>query len=237
MLKGLVAPDGTPIGADGESILPDGVQDFAALDGESKLDQALEDQLQDLLGDELQDPDKSKARFKLEVVFNEKRSRQAPYLGIVFAWTNGGFAHGGGDEVVYFCSGKVVRDDRIRTCNAPIDLKFVSEERAVCPTCKNVVDPKTLTGQVIAKLPTQHWTTLITNMFMLLDANADLRIGMMPGDLRGATDSEQERPQEGDRLNGVRNQRHWIHYSLVDIIKDTSAGSSFHKRIRAFLEA
>jgi hypothetical protein len=234
--KGILRPDGTPVDADGQSLLPDGVQDYAALGEDAKLDEALEEQVQGLLDQELQS-DKSKAKFKLEVVFAESRSKIKPYMGIVYAWTNGGFAHGGGDEVVYFCSGKVVRNGEEKSCNAPIDLKFVSREHAVCVACKTAVDPKTLTGQVVAKLTAQSWSKLITRMFLLLEANADVRMGMMPGDLHRAASTEQERSMRGDVLNRVRHQRTWVHYPLTDIIKDTSNGSSLAKRIQVFLEA
>jgi len=159
------------------------------------------------------------------------------YPGVIVAWTNGGFASGGGDEVVYFCTASVEKDGETRSCNAPLDLKFVSREIAVCPTCCNVIKPQELTGQVMARLTSQNWAKLLTRMFMLLEANADIRMGFMPGDLRGAAKVEQDKPRHGDVLNRVRLERNWVHYALKDIIRDTSTGSSLYQRIRVFLEA
>jgi hypothetical protein len=236
MNRGVVRSDGTSVTEDGQEMLPEGVSDLVELGNATKLDDALEEQLQSLFGTELRTGE-DQAKFKLEVVFAESRSRMKPFAGIVFAWTNGGFAHGGGDEVVYFCSGKVEKEGRLRSCNAPIDLNFISRQHAICPACRSAVDPKTLTGQVLAKLTSQSWAQLIVRMFMLLEANADIRMGMMPGDLRRASEIEQDQDRHGDVLNRVRHQRHWVRYPLVDIIKDTSNGSSLYKRIRVFLEA
>ena len=86
-----------------------------------------------------------------------------PYLGVVCIWTNGGFSHGGGDEVVYLCSGQTTnKQDEIITCGAPIDLKFVSHDVAVCAKCKSALVPKEMTGQIIAKLSGQNWAKLMT---------------------------------------------------------------------------
>ena len=236
MRAGQIKGDGSVESYDGGPMLPDGVFNTAAGGNDVRLDEELEKKLNTLLEDEL-GTDEDKAQFKLEVVFAESRSKMKPYAGMVFAWTNGGFAHGGGDEAVYFCTGQIEKNGETKTCNAPLDLKFISKEVAVCPVCRNALKPKDLTGQIFARLSSQNWARLITRMFVLLNADADIRMGMMPGELRTASEIEQDQSKAGDVLNNVRLQRHWVRYPLVDIIKDTSNGASLQKRIRVFLEA
>lgn len=230
-LKGYTQLDGSPA----KGILPEGVHDMAAIGDETVLDKAIQEQLEGLYVSELS---KTKARFKLEVSFMEGRSRMNPFLGVVCVWTNGGFSHGGGDEVVYLCPAKIEGSDgHPKTCGAPIDLKFVSKSVAVCAECGNPIKPKELTGQIVAKLTSQDWAKLMTQLFVRLQGDADIRMGFMSDGLRKAAVTEQGAQLHGDKLHAVRDRRHWVNYPLSSIIKDTSSGSSLYKRIRAFLEA
>lgn len=229
--KGYTNLDGTPAAG----VLPEGVSDLAAVGEETVVDRLIQEQLEEVYESEL---NKAKARFKLEVAFMESRSKIKPYLGVVCVWTNGGFGHGGGDEVVYLCTGKKLNDkDEVVTCGAPIDLKFVNRDVAICTECRQAIKPKELTGQIIAKLTSQNWAHLMTKLFVRLGGNADVRMGFMEGDLRGAAEIEQDKQHHGDHLHEVRDRRNWVVYPLKSIIKDTSAGSSFYNRIRTFLEA
>lgn len=229
--KGYTKIDGSP--ADG--VLPSGVTDMAAVGDETIVDKLIQEQLEEVYESEL---NKAKAQFKLEVAFMEPRSKTKAFLGVVCVWTNGGFGHGGGDEVVYLCTGKKLnKKDEVVTCGAPIDLKFVSRDVAICAECRQAIKPKELTGQIIAKLTTQNWAHLMTKLFVRLGGNADVRMGFMEGDLRSAAEIEQGKQLHGDVLHDVRDRREWVIYPLKSIIKDTSAGSPFYNRIRAFLEA
>ena len=220
--KGYTKLDGSP--ADG--VLPSGVHDMVEGGEATAVDQLVQEKLEGIYESEL---NQAKARFKLEVAFMESRSRMSPYLGVVCIWTNGGFAHGGGK--------KLNKRDEVVVCGAPIDLKFVSRDVAVCAECRQAIKPKELTGQIIAKLTSQDWAHLMTKLFVRLEGNADVRMGFMEGDLRVAAGTEQEKQLHGDNLHEVRDRRNWVIYPLKSIIKDTSAGSSFYNRIRAFLEA
>ncbi len=224
------------VDAEGNSAVPEGIVDLAALGEDLTLDAEIEEKLHNIWK-EVQTNTKLKAKYKLEVAFTEDRSMHKPFSGFVVALSNGGFAHGGGDEAVYFCTAKIDRDGRSRTCNNPLDLKWVGKTAAVCPKCRNVVDPKNLCGQIYAKLPMQHWATLVTQLFKILDCNADIRIGAMRGDIRRATQQEQARERQGEHLRAVRTQREWGIYPLENIIKDTAAGADLYGRIRAFLNA
>lgn len=231
------------IGADGRSALPSGldIQDYSAeadntvLSGEAqakyeKLIQQLDKE------DEKSDLIKSKARFTLEIAFSEKRSMFKPFAGVVVAWSNGGFLHGGGDQAVYFCGQRIARKDGgSRTCATPLDARLITKGVAVCPSCRRASKPADLVGQVIAKSTFQNWVTLVIRMINHLECNADLRMCAIGDDLRKANELEMQKEHRGDLLTKARQARSWTSYPLSRQIKDLTAGSSLESRIRAFL--
>jgi hypothetical protein len=227
------------VGPDGQSIVPGGLYDMAELAQDLTLDPHVEQKLEEIF-QSLQDssPGNITATYKLELALTEKRSAHRPYAGLISAWSNGGFAHGGGDEVVYFCPSKVEGPDgSTKTCGGALDLKWISKTVVLCPKCRQATKPKLLTGQIFARLPTQHWATLLLRCFEALEFSADIRIGALKGDLREAAQQEQEHEHRGDKLQYVRTERIWAIYPLANIIKDTGAGADLYGRIRAFLAA
>ncbi len=236
-----VARGGQPgfIKSDGKSIVPGDLYDMAELGQNLVLDPKVEKQLQELYErGQVAENQKLRAAYKLElVVGSEGRSKQKAFPGMLMAWTNEGFAHGGGDEVVYFCPQKIEEGEHERTCGNPLDLKWVGKEAAVCPKCKRATDPKKLTGQIFARLPMQHWATLVLKCFEALGMDADLRMKTIKKDLRVAAELEQAKYQGGDHLRAVRDSQEWVIYPLKNIIKDTAAGADLYTRIRSFLEA
>ena len=188
---------------------------------------------------EIEDEEFAKlAKYKLEVVFMKPRSRQDPFLGVICAWKNGGSIYGGGDEVIYFCSGKTEDQfGHLVDCNNPLDMKFVGGQAAVCPRCRTAVDPKTLCGQIIAKSTFQNWAKLITHVFHLLGNNADVRMGFMERRLSSVAAQEQAKQMHGEALTAMRKERHWVDYSLQAVIRDTINGADVEKRFHSFLEA
>jgi len=222
--------------ADGKSAIPGGLYDMAEL-GNALHDPELEAKVAETLKAVDGDFESLKAKYKLEIAFGERRSMLHPFAGLVSAWSNGGFLHGGGDEAIYFCPAKTEVRGMTQTCGAPITLQFVSGRVAVCEHCKQATDPKKLVGQFFARLPMQTWAVLITKMFRAMECSADIRIGVMHGDLRQATDKESLKELRGDVLTGVRDRREWGVYALNRIIKDTSTGADLQGRIRAFLSA
>jgi hypothetical protein len=222
--------------ADGTSAVPEGIVDHAIGAENVVLDLEIQKRLDSILSGEL--AENEKAQYKLEVAFTEDRSVHRPFSGVISMWTNGGYAHGGGDEVVYFCSAAVEKKGETRMCGSPLDLKWIHKRAAVCPVCRNAVDPKELTGQILAKLTVQNWTKLITKTWLQLGSNADIRIGMLKGDLRRATEDEQSTTRfGGEKLLKVRVEREWTIYPLRNILRDTAAGASLAGHIRAFLSA
>jgi hypothetical protein len=215
------------------SAVPAGITDLAQVGADLTLPDEVEQRLQELW-DQAADTEKLAAKYKLEVAFSEDRSMHRPYKGFLTAWTNGGFAHGGGDEGLYFCAGETREG---KTCNAPLEHKWVGAKNAVCPFCKNVIDVKKLSGQIYGRLTSQNWAHLIVRGFHLLGGDADIRLGFYSGDLRRAAVLEQETELRGDRLNKLRLDRRWVLYPLKNIVKDTSAGASLYLRVRALLNA
>jgi hypothetical protein len=223
------------VGADGRSALPAGIVDHSEGHENVALSAEVQARLDRLWKES--DLDKLRAKYKLEIAINEERSTIKPYTGLVTAWTNGGFANGGGDESIYFCPSLVEKNGQTKTCSAPIDLKWIGKAAAICPTCRQAVDPKQLCGQVGYKMTTQNWAAVITRMWLGLEGNADIRLGVMVGHLRARTDDVMKKTSlsAGDKLDGTRLQRKWAAYPLKNIIKDTSAGADLQKRIEAFL--
>ncbi len=179
----------------------------------------------------------STAKFILDIYFNEERSMHRPFSGFLMGWTNGGFAHGGGDEKVYFCPAKVERDGRTVVCAAPIPPNLNKRGLGVCVSCRTPSQGRNLVGEVFFKIPLTSWAAVIERYFFRLECNADIRIGIMRGALRQASEIEQGREKRGELLEGVRRQREWVRYSLASIIKDGSSGATLNARLNAFLRA
>lgn len=215
------------------------VFDMMELEKEVKLAEEVQTRLNDIIGDVLE---QDKAKYKLEVYFPYERSRDDSYPGFVSFWSNGGFAHGGGDHNIYLCTQKVERNGQTATCAQVIDIRFFTKDEAgnpiaICQHCKQVVDPEELCGQIFARLTSQNWARLILKCFQRLEHDADINITLVDGKLRTGTEQElQVKYQQGELINGSRTNRKHIQYPLKNIIRDTSNGSDLYTRIRAFLE-
>jgi hypothetical protein len=181
--------------------------------------------------------DQVRSRFLLDVMFNKGRSIHRPYDGLLVAYTNGGFLHGGGDEMVYFCPNKVEKNGHTKLCATPLPPIAIQGKVAVCPVCETPSRDRELIGQVYAKLTTQNWAALVTRMFYRLDCNADLRICILKGDLRKTTEEEKEKSSGGEKLHRLYNEHQWVRYTLAQMIKDTASGATLGHCINAFLRA
>lgn len=220
------------------SAVPEGIRDLASLGDNLLLDPDVEEKLATIF-EELAGENRSElsAKYKIEIAFTEGRSRDKAFGGFIYAVSNGGFAHGGGDEGIYFCTAKIDKNGVTKRCNAPLRPAWVGKEAAVCPECRQATKPKDLMGQVWARLTFQNWARLAERFFHALGGDADIRIGVMKGDLRVLTEDEMERSSRGEKLDRARVEREWVIYPLANIIKDTAAGATLSSRISAFLKA
>lgn len=229
------------VDAQGRPSLPAELRDLVAagLDADDvQLDADVEKKLEEVWAEIKTGGDaRLTATYKIELAFTENRSVHAAFGGFIYAVSNGGYAHGGGDEGIYFCTATVDRDGVARLCNAPLRPIWVGRDAAVCPICRQATKPKDLVGQVYAKLTFQGWGTLLEHMFHKLGCDADVRLGVMRGDLRQASAIEAEQHREGEDLIKVRVEREWVVYPLTNIIKDTAAGATLSSRLRSFLKA
>lgn len=229
------------VNAKGESAIKqltgnDDIFDMVAVGQDLKVSPEVEEQVESLMKS-MKDEDGHKAKFILDVYFNEERSMHRPFSGFLMAWTNGGFAHGGGDEKVYFCPAKVERGGHTKICAAPLPPNLIKHGLGVCLSCKQPSPDRTFVGEVFFKLPMSSWAAVIERYFYRLNCNADIRIGIMRGDLRAASVPQTSSEKQGEMLRNVRQRREWVRYSLPAIIKDGAAGATLGSRLNAFLRA
>lgn len=231
-----------PVNAKGESAINQmtgdaSIYDMVEAGGNLNLapdvEEALEKKMKAILGD----PNDFHAKFVLEIFFTDDRSMHKPFGGMLMAWTNGGYAHGGGDEKVYFCPQQVEKKGETKTCGAPILPALVMHGLAACPVCNKPSHDRDLVGEVFFRVPMSSWVTVVERYFYRLNCQADVRIGILKGDLRAAAIAEQETERRGDKLERVRQEREWVNYSLPALIKDGASGASLDARFSAFLRA
>lgn len=179
--------------------------------------------------------EKTKARYKIGLYFTGDRSARAPYKGFITLWTAGNDV-GDGDRSLYLCPQLISHGDRVRPCNAPLEYGMFTSQGAVCAKCRRHTKRDDLTGQIFARLTTQHWTVLVTRVFGILGCNADISVSYFQTDIRRETARTDERGTR-DALTQHRQARTEVVYTLARLIRDTSSGATVESAVRAFLEA
>jgi hypothetical protein len=232
MSHGLVSPTGES--AIRQLTGDNSIFDMVATGKDLQVSPEVEEQIQALMGTMTET---GEAKFLLDVYFNEERSIHRPFSGFLMAWTNGGFAHGGGDEKVYFCPSKVERNGQTKICAAPMAPNLIKHGVGVCVACQQPSRDKQFVGEVYFKLGMSSWAAVIERYFFRLECNADIRLGIMRGDLRKTTEIEQTSERQGELLENLRFRREWVRYSLKSIIKDGTSGATLESRLNAFLRA
>lgn len=226
------------VNAQGESAInemtgdPD-IFDMVALGQNLKLAPELEAKMQEDMKKLL--PTEERAKFLLEIMFTDERSLHRPFPGMLMVWSNGGFAHGGGDEKVYLCPSKVERGGHTKVCAAPLPISLIKHNLGICLSCKQPSRDKNFVGEVFFKLPMQHWVTVLTRYYALLESNCDIKLSLLRGDLRRTAGREQERELRGESLEKIRRPREHVRYALKDIIKDTRSGATLEAAFKAYL--
>jgi hypothetical protein len=178
--------------------------------------------------------DKELAKYKIEIMFERKRSKTAPTFGMMSFWESGAKFHGGGDTKMYFCAGKKMK---VNDCDIFIPDSSNGYGHLVCPRCKNVWKGEQVDGEVGAKLTMQNWAGVLLKYFMKLDARADIYMKFPKYDIRVLTQMEQDKQMMGDALAKARGDKQKCIYPLKNIIRDTAAGADLYSRFLAFLRA
>ena len=178
--------------------------------------------------------DQGLAKYKIELSFEYKRSRDLPTFGMMSFWESGSKFHGGGDTKMYFCAGRKLKKN---DCEAFIPDASTGYGHLVCPRCKIVWQGEQVDGEVGARLSMQGWATLIQRYFLRLDCCADIYLKFPRQSLRAAASVEQNKQMMGDKLTRARADIQKCIYPLRHIISETSAGADLHGRFVAFLRA
>jgi hypothetical protein len=190
--------------------------------------------------DRLLSDEQKKARYKLEVFFDEERSVHKPFGGIVTWWESGTKFHGGGDTKMYACDNNA-NFPRLegKGCKALMPESSSGFNFLVCPKCGTLWKNEEVAGEIYYRLPVQKWALVLLSWFRRLDHDADIRIKYARDDIRSVAMLEVERDRGGELLHRVRSEerRSISTYPLMNIIKDTSAGADLYQRILAFLQA
>lgn len=183
--------------------------------------------LQELLGkDEV-------AKYKIEVMFNQKRSSSgAPFPGVMVVWHNGSSMGGGGDELLYPCPNN--------QCKGYIgtDNIAVQTQSAFCPECRMVWGQDKLSEIRAYNLPDQLWAEVIAAEFLRMGGHADIYLKVAGGKLRqGVEDTaDKEGGFVAEALYAGR-KKEAVLYTMRNIMKDVSSGSSVQSRVLALLRA
>lgn len=178
--------------------------------------------------------DKGLAKYKLEVLFERKRSGTQPTFGLLSFWESGSKLHGGGDTKMYICAGK---SQKKNDCEAFIPDAGTGYGFLVCPKCKEVWKGEQVTGELGFRLTMQNWATVLVRYFQKLEGNADVYLKYPKEDIRQVAILEQTKQLHGEQLQKVRTGIQKAIYPLAHIIRDTAGGADLEKRFYAFLKA
>lgn len=178
-----------------------------------------------------------KATYKIEVLFGKARSTaQKPTPGVISFWVSGNRLHGGGDEKLYLCPGKILKRSE---CERPLVDHYNNATGIVCPGCGTIWKHEQVIGELLLNLPMQHWADVVLKYFKVLNQDCDIYLKFAPEDIRSMTKAQVDKATwKGTQvLERARNKRAKAVYRLVNILKDISAGADLLKRFRAFLVA
>jgi hypothetical protein len=178
--------------------------------------------------------EKELAKYKIEIMFEFKRSARNPTFGIMSFWESGSKLHGGGDTRIYICAGKSTKK---ADCDAFIPDSSAGYGHLVCPNCKNVWKGDDVTGEIGARLTMQNWAVLLHKYFMKLEGNCDIYMKYPKHDIRALAALEQAKQLGGEQLAKMRKEQQRCIYPLRNIIKDVSTGSDMLTKFYAFLKA
>ena len=172
------------------------------------------------------------AKFKIELMFTKEFSIIKPVQGVMSFWESGAQLHGGGDAIIHFCPGKMLKRSE---CEHYIPDPSHGYGFLVCPGCNTLWKGDQVYGQVMARLTAQKWAELICKYYRKLDHNCDVTIKYHRSDIRNATRGRHNL----DGLTDVRSEPKRLKriYTLKNILRDLSGGSALYDRMLAFVKA
>lgn len=168
-----------------------------------------------------------RAKYKIEVMFEEGRTIAGPNLCGIQLWESGLKFHGGGDQLMYWC----MDTDSNQGCKRPFSGDFIVGPVANCPNCGMTISMDRAASMQVVRLPTKALAEKVEKMFRSLKDNADIYVKFHKTDVHYLAMEKAKGRETAKRLKGMHI------YPLKNIIKDTASGADLVGRIHAFLTA
>jgi hypothetical protein len=202
----------------------------------------------------IQEEQKDKAKYKIEVMFSRHRSSLShkPSHLMLLIWESGKRLHGGGDQKMYWCG--------YGDCAKPITSDDFGYMHVVCRHCQRemFLDPDAraahvaslrrerrnsdgldrlpcVVGEKMANLTPPNLAELLVKTWYALEGQADVYIKFSPYEIR--YDKLHETTSDMDRLEKTRVQRQPVIYTLRAIRKDLASGADLKSRFVAMVTA
>jgi len=176
---------------------------------------------------------KLSAKWKLELRFTGKRSKDKPYPGTLTVWESGKKLNGDGDLKAYWCmkAGINYKEYAGYGCGKVFSGDCAEGGIAVCPHCGMRWDTEQLTDSRYFVLPTSKWAFVLEREYWKVSADADIYLKYHKMDPRPVAFTSNP-----DTIREPRKKVSFAIYPLANIVKDSAHGSVLNE-IRGFLEA
>lgn len=165
-----------------------------------------------------------KARFKIEIAYQEERKHKAPSACSMTVWESGRRFHGGGDQSMFWC---INAKDPTQGCGGLIPDSNIKVGVALCPHCKRTVNQTLLPVTRVGIFSAPKLAQEIHRVFRHLGGDADIYLKFHKSDLRGLTRLKAE--------GSVKKEL--AIYTLSRIIQDSLGGGDLVKKFEDFLTA
>jgi len=169
--------------------------------------------------------DKTKAaKYKIEIVYLQTRSKGKPSMCQVSAWESGKRFDGGGDQSMFWCLNSKNMEEG---CGGLIPDHLVRHGVAFCPSCNRTVNQAMLPVARVGLFSEQNLAKELVKVFRGLGSNADLYLKFHRTDAHGMTRIRHEK---------IRSSEACV-YPLNNILRDTVGGADLAKKFQDFLTA
>lgn len=176
--------------------------------------------------------DRPVGKYKMELMLTAARGLKVPVSGILSFYLSGSHYHGGGDQKLYFCPGKM---KRISECQELLPASMGGHGFHVCGKCGRTWEGEEVIGEIGGIHTLQNWAVLLTMYYPRMHFFSDIVLKLNQDDIRARALIEQQANKGGSQLSISRDCRLKITYAWADLIKDTANGSDLYKKIYAFL--